>query len=101
MGNPWWWPGFLFWFCFGLLGFSVFCPVCLMVVLCYFIPINMLCFLSFYDDLGTPPTWRPHSWKKKDVERSHGTNPEEKEPIIQTIHFQTHHQVNNKSMKCT
>ena len=24
----------------------------------------MLCFLSFYDDLGTPPTWRPHSWKK-------------------------------------
>ena len=27
-------------------------------------PINMQCFLSFYDDLGTPPTWRPHSWKK-------------------------------------
>ena len=25
----------------------------------------MLCFLSFYDDLGTPPTWRPHSWEKK------------------------------------
>ena len=28
-------------------------------------PINMQCFLSFYDDLGTPPTWRPHSWKKE------------------------------------
>ena len=27
-------------------------------------PINMQCFLSFYDDLGTPPTWRPHSWEK-------------------------------------
>ena len=25
----------------------------------------MQCFLPFYDDLGTPPTWRPHSWKKK------------------------------------
>ena len=23
-----------------------------------------LCFLSFNDDLGTPPTWRPYSWKK-------------------------------------
>ena len=26
---------------------------------------------------------------------------DEKEPIIQTIHFQPHHQVNNQSMKCT
>ena len=24
----------------------------------------MLCFFLFNDDLGTPPTWRPHSWKK-------------------------------------
>ena len=27
-------------------------------------PTNMQSFQSFYDDLGTPPTWRPHSWKK-------------------------------------
>ena len=26
--------------------------------------IIMLCFLPFNDDLGIPPTWRPHSWKK-------------------------------------
>ena len=37
----------------------------LVLVLCFASPINMLCFPSFYDDLGTPPTWRPHSWKKK------------------------------------
>ena len=28
-------------------------------------PIIKLCFLPFNDDLGTPPTWRPYSWKKK------------------------------------
>ena len=44
-----------------LLGLRVWFSV---VVLCPF-PIITLCFLSFYDDLGTPPTWRPHSWKKK------------------------------------
>ena len=31
-------------------------------------PIFMLCFLPFYDDLGTPPTWRLHSWKKRNEE---------------------------------
>ena len=25
----------------------------------------MLCSFPFNDDLGTPPTWRPYSWKKK------------------------------------
>ena len=25
----------------------------------------MWCFPSFNDDLGTPPTWRPHLWRKK------------------------------------
>ena len=38
----------VFGFCFGLCSF----------------PINKLCFLFFNDDLGMPPTWRPHSWKK-------------------------------------
>ena len=32
----------------------------------WFFVISSSCsvFLSFNDDLGTPPTWRPHSWKK-------------------------------------
>ena len=45
-------------FCFGWfwlpLGFA-----------CVLFPFIMLCFFSFNDDLGTPPTWRPYSWKKR------------------------------------
>ena len=52
-----WFFGFLFgWFLFGF------------GVACVLLPLIMLCFLSFNDDLGTPPTRRPHSWKKKESE---------------------------------
>ena len=33
---------------------------------------------AIYDDLGTPPTWRPHSWKKK---KSH-SRPSVKKPCM-------------------
>ena len=41
-----------FWFCVGCLFWFVF-----------LFPIKKLCFVFFNDDLGTPPTWRPHSEK--------------------------------------
>ena len=46
---------------FGLVGFGW-----LLGFACVLFPIIMLVFpFPFNDDLGTPPTWRPHSWKKK------------------------------------
>ena len=54
--------------CAGFLVW-VWVLVLLSVVLVWFLflsPINMLRFLSFYDDLGAPPTWRPYSCKKND-----------------------------------
>ena len=59
VGGPFWWFWCLFWVLF--LGF---CLGVLLLVVWLVSPINLQCFLSFYDDLGTPPTWRPHSWKK-------------------------------------
>ena len=50
---------FLFWVWVLVLLFVV-----LVLVSVFLSPVNMLRFLSFYDDLGTPPTWRPHSCKK-------------------------------------
>ena len=46
----------------GLAGLVVFFGL-LWGCFCSF-PLIMLCFPPFNDDLGTPPTWRPHSWKK-------------------------------------
>ena len=56
---------FGFWFlCLGFgWGFCWRFPV----LFWSFSPFNMQCFLSFYDDLGAPPTWRPHSWKNNSV----------------------------------
>ena len=31
-------------------------------------PTNKQSFHPFYDDLGTPPTWRPYSWKNMHLE---------------------------------
>ena len=59
VGGPCW---CFFCVCFGV-GFG-FLLVVLVLVFWLDSPVNLLCFLSFYDDLGTPPTWRPHSWKK-------------------------------------
>ena len=53
--------GFCFLFGVGFLGFVLLFGFGVFGLLS---PINMQCFLSFYDDLGTPPTWRPHSWEK-------------------------------------
>ena len=63
MGMFWWW----FLCCFGGL-FWLGLRFGLALVRVSF-PIYMLCFLSFYDDLGTPPTWRLHLWKKKSLAR--------------------------------
>ena len=50
----------------GAFGFGCFWGVC---VCCLSFrvasPTNMQSFHPFYDDLGTPPTWRPYSWKKQ------------------------------------
>ena len=59
VGGPCWWFLCLFWVWFWVFVWVV-CCWCVWLVS----PINLQCFLSFYDDLGTPPTWRPHSWKK-------------------------------------
>ena len=52
-----------FWCCllglFGLFGLFAFWGFA-----CVLSPIIMLCSFPFNDDLGTPPTWRPYSWKK-------------------------------------
>ena len=52
----------------GPLGLVVFWCVfwvgCLFPVSCCSPLTNMQSFHPSYDDLGTPPTWRPHSWKK-------------------------------------
>ena len=57
--GPWWRFGFWFWFLFG--GF------CLVLgLLVFFSPHHDCVSFPFNDDLGTPPTRRPRSWKKKD-----------------------------------
>ena len=56
----WWFVVFFLGLCFWLVVVFVFRVS---------LPINMQCFLPFYDDLGTPPTWRPHSWKKETRQR--------------------------------
>ena len=52
--------------CFGLVGF------CLVLgLLVFFSPSSFCVSFPFNDDLGTPPTRRPHSWKKNvHVERA-------------------------------
>ena len=35
------------------------------VLLVFFSPSSSCVSFPFIDDLGTPPTWRPDSWKKK------------------------------------
>ena len=59
---------------FGLVVFCFVVPfgVVVVVLLVFgwflgFYLIIMLCFLPFNDDLGTPPTWRPRPWKKKEA----------------------------------
>ena len=52
----------------GPLAVVVFWGVCGLVVClllsCSSPLTNMQSFYPSHDDLGTPPTWRPHSWKK-------------------------------------
>ena len=45
--------GFVALFCSGLGAFW-----------CFYSPSSSCVSLPFNDDLGTPPTWRPYSWKK-------------------------------------
>ena len=55
--------------CFGF-WFYCFLVVCFgALVWCFWLssPTNLQCLHTFYDDLGLPPTWRPHSWKKKSL----------------------------------
>ena len=47
-------PGSGFWLVF-LFGFGVACVL---------FPSSCCVSFPFNDDLGTPPTWHPHSWKK-------------------------------------
>ena len=47
---------------FGVLVWFVF--VWLLGLLVFFSPSSCCVSFPFNDDLGTPPTWRPHSWKK-------------------------------------
>ena len=52
-GVVWWWFGWLA-FCFVFSGF----------LLVFYSPSSCCVSLPFNDDLGTPPTRRPYSWKK-------------------------------------
>ena len=52
---------------FGLCAFGVVLFVWLVFVGFGFwvaSPTNMQSFQSLFDDLGTPPAWRPHPWKR-------------------------------------
>ena len=65
VGGLWWWFLFLVGFC--VLGFCLVWVFGFWVLFCVFwfsSPTNLQCLHTFYDDLGTPPTRRPHSWKK-------------------------------------
>ena len=57
-GNGLWplWFGAWFWFLFGVLVWFG--------VACVLFPSPCCVSFPFNDDLGTPPTRRPHSWKK-------------------------------------
>ena len=58
-----WW---LVWFLFGVVVWFG--------VACVLFPSSCCVSFPFNDDLGTPPTWRPHSWKKnsEEVRRASG-----------------------------